>query len=137
MPTVKPNKSEEIIGEIFKDQELVYGLKEFDGIDIYDVLYISEQEPHRFYIKDLKTGTQRFVYDEEKKTGKPEEIVRQNYLLTLINEYGYSLDQLDEELAVTGRGSGKARADFVIWKTAETPIMFFPCLFTSFAIYCA
>lgn len=49
----------------------------------------------------------------------PEEIVRQNYLLTLVNEYGYSLDQIDEELAITGRGSGKARADFVIWKTAE------------------
>jgi len=49
----------------------------------------------------------------------PEEIVRQNYLLTLVNEYGYLLDQIDEELAITGRGSGKARADFVIWKTAE------------------
>lgn len=49
----------------------------------------------------------------------PEEIVRQNYLLTLVNEYGYSLDQIDEELAITGRGSGKARADFVIWKTEE------------------
>lgn len=49
----------------------------------------------------------------------PEEIVRQNYLLTLVNEYGYSLDQIDEELTITGRGSGKARADFVIWKTAE------------------
>lgn len=48
-----------------------------------------------------------------------EEIVRQNYLLTLVNEYGYSLDQIDEELAITGRGSGKARADFVVWKTAE------------------
>jgi len=49
----------------------------------------------------------------------PEEIVRQNYLLTLVNEYGYSLEQIDEELVITGRGSGKARADFVIWKTAE------------------
>lgn len=49
----------------------------------------------------------------------PEEIVRQNYLLVLINEYGYSLDQIDEELAITGRGAGKARADFVIWKNAE------------------
>jgi len=27
----------------------------------------------------------------------PEEIVRQNYLLTLINEYGYSLDQKSKE----------------------------------------
>jgi len=49
----------------------------------------------------------------------PEEIVRQNYLLVLINEYGYSFDQIDEELAITGRGAGKARADFVIWKDAE------------------
>lgn len=49
----------------------------------------------------------------------PEEIVRQNYLGTLINEYGYSLDQIDEELSVTGRGSGNARADFVIWKSIE------------------
>jgi type I restriction enzyme M protein len=49
----------------------------------------------------------------------PEEIVRQNYLLVLVNEYGYSLDQIDEELAITGRGAGKARADFVIWKNAE------------------
>ncbi len=49
----------------------------------------------------------------------PEESVRQNYLTTLVNEYGYSLDQMDEELEVTGRGSGHARADFVIWRSAE------------------
>ena len=63
----------------------------------------------------------------------PEEIVRQNYLLTLINEYGYSIDQIDEELQITGRGSGKTRADFVIWKTiedkqrAKTPIIIVEC----------
>jgi len=49
----------------------------------------------------------------------PEEIVRQNYLLTLVNEYSYSLDQIDEELTIAGRGAGKARADFVIWKSVE------------------
>lgn len=49
----------------------------------------------------------------------PEEIVRQNYLLTLVNEYGYSLEQIGEELIITGRGSGKARADLVVWKTIE------------------
>ena len=49
----------------------------------------------------------------------PEERVRQEYLLVLISEYGYSLEQIDEELSVTGRGSGNARADFVIWKTPE------------------
>jgi type I restriction enzyme M protein len=49
----------------------------------------------------------------------PEEIVRQEYLCVLVNEYEFSLDQMDEELEVTGRGSGHARADFVIWRTAQ------------------
>src|ERR1035438_9395302 len=49
----------------------------------------------------------------------PEETVRQEYLCTLVNEYGFSLDQMDEELEVTGRGSGHARADFVIWRTEK------------------
>jgi type I restriction enzyme M protein len=48
----------------------------------------------------------------------PEEAVRQEYLCVLVNEYGFKLAQIDEELEVTGRGSGHARADFVIWRTA-------------------
>jgi type I restriction enzyme M protein len=47
----------------------------------------------------------------------PEERVRQEFLLVLLNEYGYSLDQIAEEEPVTGRGSGQARADFLIWRT--------------------
>ena len=49
----------------------------------------------------------------------PEETVRQEYLCILVNEYGFTIDQIDEELEVTGRGSGHARADFVIWRTAK------------------
>ncbi|MCB9844615.1 MAG: N-6 DNA methylase [Phycisphaeraceae bacterium] len=49
----------------------------------------------------------------------PEEQVRQSYLPILINEYGFSLDQMEEELNLTGRGSANARADFVIWRTAQ------------------
>lgn len=49
----------------------------------------------------------------------PEESVRQSYLPVLVNEYGFTLEQMDEELEVTGRGSGHARADFVIWRSAE------------------
>lgn len=50
---------------------------------------------------------------------KPEEKVRQRYIATLVNEYGYSLDQMDQELKVTNssRGQGKARADIVIWRS--------------------
>jgi type I restriction enzyme M protein len=46
----------------------------------------------------------------------PEEHVRQEYLCMLVNEYGYSIDQIEEEVSVTGRGSGDARADFLIWR---------------------
>lgn len=49
----------------------------------------------------------------------PEETVRQEYLCILVNEYGFVLEQMDEELEVTGRGSGHARADFVIWRSAK------------------
>lgn len=49
----------------------------------------------------------------------PEERVRQTFLLTLVNEYGYSLEQIAEEQSVVGRGSGQARADFVVWRTAR------------------
>ena len=49
----------------------------------------------------------------------PEETVRQEYLLDLVNEYGFSLGQIGEELTVTGRGSAGARADFVVWRTEK------------------
>lgn len=49
----------------------------------------------------------------------PEETVRQEYLLILVNEYGFSIDQIAEELDLTGRGSASARADFVIWRTTK------------------
>lgn len=49
----------------------------------------------------------------------PEEAVRQEYLLILMHEYGFSIDQIDEEVEVTGRGSGHARADFVIWRSPK------------------
>jgi len=49
----------------------------------------------------------------------PDETVRQEFLCILVNEYGFLLVQMDEELEVTGRGSGHARADFVIWRTAK------------------
>lgn len=49
----------------------------------------------------------------------PEETVRQEYLLVLLNEYGFGIDQIAEEIDLTGRGSASARADFVLWRTAQ------------------
>lgn len=51
----------------------------------------------------------------------PEERVRQAYICHLVNHYGYSLDQMGEEVLVSNsqRWLGKARADIVIWKSPE------------------
>lgn len=52
----------------------------------------------------------------------PEESVRQEYLLVLVNDYGFSLDQIAEEIDLTGRGSASARADFAIWRTVQDKV---------------
>ncbi|PZF73637.1 N-6 DNA methylase [Taibaiella soli] len=65
----------------------------------------------------------------------PEEEVRQQYIVHLVNQYGYSLDQMAQEVKVNNskRGQGKARADIVIWKTKEdrnsdnSPIIVIEC----------
>ena len=51
----------------------------------------------------------------------PEEKVRQKIICKLVNHYGYSLDQMAQEMQVSNsqRGQGKARADIVIWKNAK------------------
>jgi type I restriction enzyme M protein len=50
----------------------------------------------------------------------PEEAVRQEFLCVLVNEYGFKLEQIDEEVSLPGdRGNKHARADFVIWRTVE------------------
>jgi len=51
----------------------------------------------------------------------PEEIVRQEFICKLINDYGYKLEQMDEEVKLTTsqRGTGRASADIVVWKSEE------------------
>ena len=117
MPTKKPNKTEEIIGKIFRDGELAFGLREFDGIDIFDVLEITEEEKGRYYLKDLKSGKTRFVYDEKKETGKPEEIVRQLWLYKLNKHYKYPMDRLETEKSIHfGREVHGKAVDIVVYK---------------------
>jgi len=54
----------------------------------------------------------------------PEEKVRQEYIKILVEDYGYSLDQMAQEIKVNNsqRGQGKARADIVIWKSKQDKI---------------
>jgi len=52
---------------------------------------------------------------------KPEEEVRQIYIQRLLKSYGYSPDQMAQEVKVSNsqRGQGRAMADIVIWKSKE------------------
>lgn len=52
---------------------------------------------------------------------KPEEKVRQQYIQRLIENYGFSPDQMAQEVKVSNsqRGQGRAMADIVIWKSKE------------------
>lgn len=51
----------------------------------------------------------------------PEEVVRQEYINHLINDYGYDANQMEQEVVLTNssRGNGQAQADIVIWKSKE------------------
>jgi len=52
---------------------------------------------------------------------KPEELVRQEYICRLVNNYGYALDQMEQEVQVSNskRGQGMARADIVIYRSKK------------------
>ncbi len=65
----------------------------------------------------------------------PEEVVRQNYVCHLVNDLGYVLEQLDEELSLFEglRGNAQARADIVVYKSiidkieGKNPIIVIEC----------
>lgn len=50
-------------------------------------------------------------------TAKPEEIVRQKFIRTLVEHYDYALEQMDQERR-TQHGHKSPRADIVIWQSA-------------------
>ncbi|MDR0231233.1 MAG: N-6 DNA methylase [Dysgonamonadaceae bacterium] len=52
---------------------------------------------------------------------KPEEVVRQEYICRLVNNYGFSIDQIAQEIQVSNsqRGQGRAMADIVVWRNAK------------------
>jgi type I restriction enzyme M protein len=101
----------------------------------YDKLFLTEEivfEDEKTGKKTIKTVLSPKYKDNNKKQifspirnkyldALPEEIVRQEFICKLINEYGYSLGQMDEEVKLTSsqRGTGRASADIVIWKSEE------------------
>ena len=65
-------------------------------------------------------------------TGRPEEPVRQDFILHLHNNNGYTFEQMDQERR-TMHGHRSPRADIVIWETPEakarsmTPVLVVEC----------
>lgn len=66
---------------------------------------------------------------------KPEEEVRQEYICRLVNDYGFSIEQMEQEKKVNNslRGQGRAMADIVIWRNekdkveSKSPIIIVEC----------
>ncbi|PIS31664.1 SAM-dependent methyltransferase [Candidatus Saganbacteria bacterium CG08_land_8_20_14_0_20_45_16] len=125
MPTKKLNKTHEILDKIFGDPSVIYGLKEFDKIEFKEVLEITEEEKNKFYVKDIKSGSPRLVYDETKQRAKPEEIVRQLWLYKLRTVYKYPLDRIEIEKSIHfGREVNKKSADIIVYKKDKvTPLI--------------
>ncbi len=106
----------EIIGKIFRNPDMQYGLSVFDGIKAEEVLDLSEKDG-KYYLQCLKRN--------KNLVAKPEEIIRQLMVYKLVNLYKYPIDRIDVEVDVQfGREIGKKRADIVIYREdGRTPYL--------------
>lgn len=101
-----------------------------------DVDYEKLFDTKQVQIEDKKTGKMlsKTIYKPKYKDGKiysairgkyleaqPEEIVRQEFVCRLVNDYGYSPLQMGEEVKLTTsqRGTGRASADILVWKSEK------------------
>lgn len=109
-------KTSEILGKIFRNPDMQYGLSVFDGIAVEQVLNFSEKE-EKYYLDCLKR--------KKNIQAKPEEIVRQLMIYKLVNFYKYPIDRIDVEVDVQfGREIGSKRADIVIYREdGKTPYL--------------
>jgi len=130
--SIKPTKEQikftrEILDLIFKDPTTKYGLTQFVKLKPEETLTIFEREKGKFYLRCLKRDKDIFVYDRNKNIGKPEEIVRQLWIVRLIRDYKYPLKRIDVEVDVYfGKEIHKKAADIMVYlKDGETPYILF------------
>lgn len=115
--------TQEILNKIFRNPNSQFGLTEFDDIKISEVLDIFEKEKGKYYLNCFKRQKDLLVWNEEKQTGEPEEIIRQLWLHKLVKTYSYPMDRIEVEKEITfGREISEKAADIVIYKEdKETP----------------
>ncbi|OPY72807.1 MAG: Type I restriction enzyme EcoKI M protein [Syntrophorhabdus sp. PtaU1.Bin058] len=118
--------TDEIFDLVFKDSSVKHGLQEFSKAILHKVK-MFEKEQGRFYVKCVKRNKDIFVYDKNKKTGKPEEVIRQLWLIKLTEDYKYPLDRIEVEKSVQfGREVREKAADIVLYKEDRiTPYIVF------------
>jgi type I restriction enzyme M protein len=115
-----------ILDMVFKDSSVKHGLQEFSK-DALKRINAFEKEESRFYVRCLKRDKDIFIYDKNKKMGKPEEVIRQLWLVKLTQEYKYPLDRIEVEKSVQfGREVREKSADIVLYKEDKmTPYIIF------------
>ena len=118
--------TDEILDMVFKDSSVKHGLQEFSK-DILKRINAFEKEDGKFYVRCLKRGKDILIYDRNKKIGKPEEVIRQLWLVKLTQEYEYPLDRIEVEKSVQfGTEVREKSADIVLYKEDKiTPYIIF------------
>lgn len=125
-PQAEKIGAEEIFDLVFKDSSVKHGLTEF-SVDILRKISAFGKEPGRFYVHCLKRDKDIFIYDKNKKSGKPEEVIRQLWLFKLTQEYRYPIERIEVEKSVQfGREIREKSADIVVYKEDKiTPYIIF------------
>ena len=118
--------TDDILDLVFKDTSVKHGLQEFSK-EILHKVKMLEKEQGRFYVKCIKRNKDIFVYDKNKKTGKPEEVIRQLWLIKLTEQYHYPLARIEVEKSIQfGREVREKAADIVLYKEDKiTPYIVF------------
>lgn len=84
---------EEVLDLVFRSPTVRYSLQEFPK-EFLKEIEAFEKNPGRFYIHCLKRKKEIFIYDKERDTGKPEEVIRQLWLRKLIKEHVTTLSDI-------------------------------------------
>ena len=114
-----------VLNKIFRNSSMQYGLKEFENIKPVEALDIFEKEKGKFYIKCLKRDKDILLLNVEKNQGRPEEIIRQLWLIKLTKHYNYPLERIDLEKDIKfGHEIHAKAADVVVYQEdKQTPLI--------------
>ncbi len=107
----------EVLDKIFKSPDQSFGLEEFGSIHPEDSVELFQKESGKYYLKCLVRNKDILIWNDEKQTGEPEEIVRQLWILKLVREYNYPIERIAVEVSVDfGREVYEKAADIVVYQ---------------------